>query len=577
VTAAGAAGLGAKVALVEKRLMGGDCLNVGCVPSKALLRAARAAADVRSAGQYGVRVPTGVAVDFPAVMERMRRLRAQISPHDSARRFQELGVDVFLGEGRFNAPDAIEVAGQTLQFKKAVIATGSRPAAPPIPGLAEAGYLMNETVFSLTELPRRLAVVGAGPIGCELSQAFARFGSEVFLIEALHGILPKEDADAAEIVKQALFSDGIKLMCCGKDLRISKAGGGKRLTVASHGEHYNLTVDEILVGVGRAPNVEGLGLEAAGVAYDKSGVKVNDRLRTSNRHIYAAGDICSTYQFTHAADALARIVIQNALFLGRARASALTMPWCTYTDPEVAHVGLYEYQAEEQGIPVQTFVQKLEDVDRAILEGETEGYVKVHVRKGKEQILGATIVARHAGEMISELTLAIVGRLGFENPGTDHPPLPHAGRRDQESGRRLQPHPADPICAMAFPEMALLEGLRRTCKRRASRTYWMLIPRRGNRKQPGYSRRRRIQGLGIVRRSIIIRRAVRTGIIQGIVGIRIIDRVIVGIITRIGSCNWVAGKRLGICCAGIGSPDPRGTAAPPGPSASGGREASDPK
>jgi pyruvate/2-oxoglutarate dehydrogenase complex dihydrolipoamide dehydrogenase (E3) component len=422
VTAAGAAGLGAKVALVEKKLMGGDCLNVGCVPSKALLRAARAAADVRSAGEYGVRAPPGVTVDFLAVMERMRRLRAQISPHDSARRFQELGVDVFLGEGRFTAPDTIEVAGQSLRFKKAVIATGGRPAAPPIPGLAGAGYLTNESVFSLTELPRRLAVIGAGPIGCELSQAFARFGSEVFLIEALHGILPKEDADAAEIVKQALFRDGIKLMCCGKELRVSKTTNGKRLTVASHDEHYDLTVDEILVGAGRAPNVEGLGLEAAGVAYDKSGVKVNDRLRTSNRHVYAAGDVCSRYQFTHAADALARIVIQNALFLGRARASALTMPWCTYTDPEVAHVGLYEHEAQEQGIPVQTFVQKMEEVDRAILDGETEGYVKVHVRKGKEQILGATMVARHAGEMISELTLAIVGRLGLKTLArTIHP------------------------------------------------------------------------------------------------------------------------------------------------------------
>jgi len=422
VTAAGAAGLGAKVALVEKRLMGGDCLNVGCVPSKALLRAARAAADVRSAGEYGVRVTPGVTVDFPAVMERMRRLRAQISPHDSARRFQELGVEVFLGEGRFTAPDTIEVAGQSLRFKKAVIATGSRPAAPPIPGLADAGYLTNETVFSLTDLPRRLAVIGAGPIGCELSQAFARFGSEVYLIEALHGILPKEDADAAEIVKQALLRDGIKVMCCGKDLRIGKTAGGKRLTVDSHGEHYDLTVDEILVGAGRAPNVEGLGLEAAGVAYDKSGVKVNDRLRTSNRHVYAAGDVCSRYQFTHAADALARIVIQNALFLGRARASALTMPWCTFTDPEVAHVGLYEHQAQEQAIPVQTFVQKLEEVDRAILDGETEGHVKVHVRKGADQILGATVVARHAGEMISELTLAIVGRLGLKNLArTIHP------------------------------------------------------------------------------------------------------------------------------------------------------------
>ena len=367
VTAAGAAGLGAKVALVEKKLLGGDCLNVGCVPSKSLIRAARAAADVRDAGEYGVRVPPGAMVDFPAVMERMRKLRAGISSHDSARRFRALGVDVFLGVARFTGPDAVEVDGKTLRFAKAVIATGGRAAELPVPGLREAGYLTNETVFSITELPRRLAVIGAGPIGCELAQAFARFGSQVYLIEALHGVLPKEDFEATEVVQQALLKDGIQIMCCGKNLRVSKDAGGKRLTVDSHGEHYDLAVDEILVGGGRAPNVEGLGLETAGVEYDKKGVKVNDRLRTTNPRIYAAGDICSKYQFTHAADALARIVIQNALFPGRAKASALTMPWCTYTDPEVAHVGLYEKEAQEQGTPVQTFVQSLDEVDLSLI------------------------------------------------------------------------------------------------------------------------------------------------------------------------------------------------------------------
>jgi pyruvate/2-oxoglutarate dehydrogenase complex dihydrolipoamide dehydrogenase (E3) component len=329
---------------------------------------------------------------------------------------------VFLGEGRFEGPDAVKVNGQTLRFRKAVIATGGRPAAPPVPGLAEAGYLTNETVFTLTELPRRLAVIGAGPIGCELAQAFACFGSQVYLIEALHGILPKEDPEAAEVVKRALLRDGIHIMCCGKNLNVSTVADGKRLTVDSHDEHYDLTVDAILVGAGRSPNVEGLGLEAAGVAYDKTGVKVDDRLRTTNPHVYAAGDICSTYKFTHAADAMARIVLPNALFFGRARASALTMPWCTYTDPEVAHVGLDEKEAQERGIPVQTFKQDLGDVDRAVFDGEAEGFAKVHVRKGTDQIVGATLVARHAGEMISELTLAMVGRLGLKTVArTIHP------------------------------------------------------------------------------------------------------------------------------------------------------------
>lgn len=422
VTAAGAAGLGAKVALVERELMGGDCLNVGCVPSKALLRAARAAAAVRDAGRFGVRVPAGVTVDFPAVMERLRQLRADISPHDSGARFRSLGIDVFLGQGHFAGPDTVTVAGQTLKFKKAVIAAGARASPPPISGLKEAGFLTNESVFSLTELPRRLAVIGAGPIGAELAQAFARFGSQVHLIEAMHGVLPREDPAAGEIVKRSLLRDGIQVLCCGKNLAITQAADGKRLTVDSHEAHYDLTVDEILVGTGRAPNVEGLGLEAAGVAHDKTGVKVDDRLRTTNRSIFAAGDICSRYQFTHAADAMARIVIQNALFFGRAKASALTMPWCTYTDPEVAHVGLYEHEAKEKGIPVQVFTQELNRVDRAILDGEDEGFVKVLVRDGTDQIVGATIVAAHAGDLISEVTLAMVGKIGLKTlAATIHP------------------------------------------------------------------------------------------------------------------------------------------------------------
>jgi pyruvate/2-oxoglutarate dehydrogenase complex dihydrolipoamide dehydrogenase (E3) component len=422
VAAAGAAGLGAHVALVERKLLGGDCLNVGCVPSKALIRAARAAAAVRAAAAFGVEVPAGARVHFAAVMERMRRLRAHLSAHDSAQRFRDLGVDVFLGKASFTGPDTLSVDGQTLRFAKAVIATGSRASEPPIPGLKDAGYLTNETVFSLTELPQRLAVIGAGPIGCELAQAFARFGSKVLLIEAMHGILPNEDPEASEVVRQAMVHDGLHVLCCAKDLQISRTDGGKRLRVDSHGEHYDLVVDDILVGAGRTPNVEGLGLETAGVRYEKTGVTVNERLQTTNARIYAAGDICSAYKFTHAADAMARLVIQNALFLGRAKASALTIPWCTYTDPEVAHVGLYEKQAQAQGIPVQTFVQPLTEVDRAVLDGDVDGFVKIHVRQGTDRILGATIVAPHAGELLSEVTLAMVGGLGLKTLArTIHP------------------------------------------------------------------------------------------------------------------------------------------------------------
>lgn len=422
VTAAGAAGLGAKVALIEKHLMGGDCLNVGCVPSKALVRAARAVASIRDAAEFGVRAPSGTTVDFAHVLERMRRLRADISPHDSAKRFTELGVDVFLGAGRFTGPDQLEVGGQALRFTRAVIATGARPAAPPIPGLKDAPYLTNETIFSLTELPKRLAVIGAGPMGCEMAQTFARFGSEVFLVEAEHGPLPRGDRDASEIVRAALERDGVKLLCCSRELKLARAATGVRLQLESHGRDYNTDVDQLLVAAGRSPNVEGLGLEIAGVEFDQKGVRVNDRLQTTNPRVFAAGDVCSPVQLTHAADFQARIVIQNALFKGRARAFSLIVPWCTYTSPEVAHVGLHEREAQDKGIDVETFTQELAQVDRALLDGQTEGFARVHVRKGTDEILGATIVATHAGDLISETTLAMTHKVGLRKiAGTIHP------------------------------------------------------------------------------------------------------------------------------------------------------------
>jgi len=422
VSAVGAAGLGAKVAVIEKHFMGGDCLNVGCVPSKAIIRAARAAAAVRAAGEFGVNVPPGTTVDFGKAMERMRHLRADISPHDSPKRFTELGVDVFLGMGKFTGPDTIEVSGRKLRFAKAVIATGARAAAPPVPGLQDVPYLTNETLFSLTELPKRLGVIGAGPIGCEMAQAFARFGSEVYLVEAEHGILPREDRDASVIVLESIFKDGVKLLCCGENLKLAKDLHGVRLQVESHGKAYDELVDQLLVAVGRAPNVEGLGLETVGVEFDKKGVKVNDRLQTTNSRIYACGDICSPYQFTHAADFMARIVIKNALFMGRDKASSLIIPWSTYTSPEIAHVGLYEKDAKAKGIEVDTFTQELSKVDRAILDNETDGFVRVHVRKGTDEIVGATVVAEHAGDLISEITLAMKGGLGLKPiGGTIHP------------------------------------------------------------------------------------------------------------------------------------------------------------
>ncbi|MFO7957914.1 MAG: mercuric reductase [Candidatus Brocadiia bacterium] len=425
VTAAGAAGLGARVALVERHLLGGDCLNVGCVPSKCIIRSSRAAANARRAGEFGVRVPDGVKVDFPAVMERMRKLRARISRHDAAQRLREQGVDVFLGEGRFTGRRTVEVEGATLNFKKACIATGARAYRPPIPGLEEAGYLTNETVFSLTERPPRLAVFGAGPLGCELAQAFHRLGSEVTIVEKTDHLLPREDRDAADLLVASFERDGIEVRRSTECVEVRTGEGEKVVCLECDGEGDELRVDEILVGAGRAPNVQGLNLEAAGVEYtERHGVKVNDRLQTSNPAIYAAGDICLRYKFTHTADATARIVIQNALFWGRKKRSALTIPWCTYTDPEIAHVGMYEKDAEEEGIPVRTFVRRFSEVDRAIADGEEEGLVKTHLKEGTDRILGATIVARHAGEMLSELTLAIEQGIGLKDLSSVIHPYP---------------------------------------------------------------------------------------------------------------------------------------------------------
>lgn len=426
VTAAGAAGLGAKVALVERDLLGGDCLNVGCVPSKSLIAASRAVAAVRAAEQFGVRVPDGTKVDFAAAMERMRRLRAGLAPHDSAARFQSLGVDVFLGEGRFISRDAVEVAGRSLKFRKAAICTGARASAPAIPGLDQIRYLTNESVFSLTELPQRLGIIGAGPIGCELAQAFARFGAEVSLIETEHGVMPREDHDGAAIIGRALKADGVRVLCCSKQTAVSRTPEGSiRIQLESHSQTCIVEVDELLIAVGRSPNVEGLGLEAAGVDYSRrSGVTVNDRLQTTNPAIYAAGDVCSAYKFTHAADHLARIVVQNALFLGRKRASRLTIPWCTFTSPELAHVGLSEDDARQRRIEIDTFTQPFETLDRAVLDGEISGFVKMHVSKGTDRIVGATIVAPHAGDMIGEIVLAMTNSIGLSRIGSVIHPYP---------------------------------------------------------------------------------------------------------------------------------------------------------
>ena len=423
VCAAGAAGLGARVALVERGLLGGDCLNTGCVPSKALLASARAVADARRAVEFGFRADGAPRADFGAAMERMRRIRAEIALHDSAARFRDLGVDVFLGEGRFVARDAVEVGGARLRFARAVIATGGRPSVPSVPGLAETGFLTSETVFDLSALPSRLGILGAGPIGCELAQAFARFGAEVFLVEREERALPGEDPGVSDAIEEALRADGVNIALGAELAGVERTASARRLTIDGPAGRRSVEVDDLLVAVGRTPNVADLGTEAAGIELDGRGApRVDDRLRTTNRHVYAAGDVVGGAQLTHLADAHARIVIRNALFPGSAKATALTIPWCTYTDPEVARVGHDGRSASAAGIEARAFEERWDDVDRARLEGEERGFARVFVRADSDEIVGATIVGRHAGESISLVTLAMREGIGLGDlAGLVHP------------------------------------------------------------------------------------------------------------------------------------------------------------
>lgn len=429
VSAAGAAALGASVALIERQFMGGDCLNFGCVPSKAMLRTARLVGEMRRAREFGIDAPGEARVDFPAVMERMRRLRAEISPNDSVQRFRDLGVDVFLGEARFVGPDQVMVGEKMLHFRRAIIATGTRAAVPPIPGLSESGYFTNETIFTRTTLPARLAIIGGGAIGCEMAQAFARFGSRVTLLESVDRILFREERQAANCILKVLERDGVMVLPHARVIRVARHGAAHALTVERPNEPpHEVEADAILIAAGRAPNVENLGLEKADVeVLPRLGVRVNNRLQTTNPRIFAAGDVCSEERFTHAADAMARIAVANALFYGRRKVSRLLIPRCLYCDPELASIGMDEAEAYEAGIAVDTFVQEFAHVDRAVLDGETDGYVKVLVRKGTDKILGATIVSRHASDMIGEVALAMTGKLGLQTlADTIHPYPTHA-------------------------------------------------------------------------------------------------------------------------------------------------------
>ena len=416
VTAARAAiGRGARVALVESHMLGGVSLLSGSVPSKALIRASHHYAEMRRTATFGGVEPVNVEENFDAAMDRVRRIRARISEQHSAERLRLIGLDLYFGAARFIGDDAVRLGDLTLRFKRALIATGARSLRPPIPGLEAAKPLTSENVFELTQRPDSLLVIGAGPLGCELAQSFRRLGSKVYLVQDEPKFLPREERDAAQILSEALARDGVEIHLNTTVVAVRQADTGRKLVdVVSDDQRATITTDHILTAVGRLPNVQGLNLEQADIAYDDNlGVRVDDFLRTSNRRVYAAGDCCLEQKFTHTAEASARLAVANALCGGRSRWSAVTVPWCTYTDPEIAHVGLYVSEARDASIPVQTITALMHDADRAVIDGRESGFVKIHVRDGSDEILGATILACHASEMISELTLAINAGIGL--------------------------------------------------------------------------------------------------------------------------------------------------------------------
>jgi pyruvate/2-oxoglutarate dehydrogenase complex dihydrolipoamide dehydrogenase (E3) component len=418
VAAEMATALGAKVALIERQFLGGVCLNSGGVPSKTIIRTSRLYAQMHEATRYGAQIPENSDVDFAAVMQRVRRIRTHLSGNDSAQRLRDSGVDVFFGDASFSGMNSVKVGTESLRFKKALIATGARPQVPSIPGLCEAGYLTNETVFDLTALPQRLLVIGGGPLGCELAQAFCRLGARTTIVQKMPLFLDNEERDAAQILADTFARDGIEVRLNTTAVAVRSENGEKHVDLVSDDYKNTVVVDAILTGIGRGPNVAGLNLEIAGIEYDaERGVRIDDFLCTSNPDVYAAGDVCLEHKYTHTATASARIVVQNALFNGRERLSALVIPWCTYTDPEIAHVGLYVREANRLNIPVKTFTVPMHEVDRAVTDGEDAGFVKIHVREGSDEILGATIVAHRAGDMINEVTLAMVAGMGLRTLG----------------------------------------------------------------------------------------------------------------------------------------------------------------
>lgn len=419
-----AAAVKSKVTLIEKHKMGGDCLNTGCVPSKALIRTAKLLSQARHAQSYGIK-NVNLEFDFADVMERVQRVIKTIEPHDSVERYTELGVECIEGQATITSPWSVEVNGQTLTTRSIIIATGARPFVPPIPGIEDIDYLTSDNIWELRELPKRLVVLGGGPIGSELTQCFARLGSKVSQIEMLPRIMIREDVEVSELITQKFRQEGVDVLVKHQAKRILAEGGRKRIVCENEGKEVEIEFDQLLVAVGRKANIQGFGLEELGIKLDQPGtIETNEFLQTSSYpNIYACGDVAGPYQFTHTAAHQAWYSSVNALFspYKKFKVDYSVIPWATFTDPEVARVGLNESEAIEKGIPYEVTTYGIDDLDRAIADEEAHGMVKVLTVPGKDKVLGATIVGDHAGDLITEYITAMKHNIGLNKIlGTIH-------------------------------------------------------------------------------------------------------------------------------------------------------------
>jgi pyruvate/2-oxoglutarate dehydrogenase complex dihydrolipoamide dehydrogenase (E3) component len=410
---------GRTVALVERRVLGGNSLNSGSIPSKTIIRAAQELSFLRGEEEYGAVAFKPPQTDFAAVMARMRRIRTRLAEYHSADRLRHLGVDLYFCEARFAGANLVLAGGIPLSFKKAIIATGARPKTSDIPGLDAVGYLTSDSLFDLAALPERLGIIGGGPLGCELAQAFCRLGSHVIIVQRDPKFLPEVERDAAELLSMSLSRDGVETRLNTSVVGAHLEGGAKCLETVNQGVHCVIPVDEVVLTIGRVRNVENMGLHAAAIDFDtERGISVDDFLRTSNADVYAAGDVCNWLQFTNVAELSARIAVQNAFGASIRRPLQSQIPWCTYCDPEIAHIGIDVREAYRRSIPLKSFTVMMQDVDRAITDGQDDGFLKMYVKDGTDEILGATVVATRAGELINEISVLMSAGIGLRRLAT---------------------------------------------------------------------------------------------------------------------------------------------------------------